>query len=1853
MRQSIDVLNRQTSYQYDGLGRQVYALDALNRTTLTSYDDAKHQSTMQLANGGVTTTVYDLAGAVLSQTLTDPNATVLGKTTNVYDADGRLRQSSYPNGQSEYRLYDAAGRKVGDIDRNNYLTEYVYNLDNQLVKTIRYATAVNVGLIKDFNGKPLDVSVDAVRPASISTDDRCSWNIYDKAGRLTATVDAAGAVSRYSYDGLSRLTGVTQLATLANVASFLNGLPPANLADTIASSPDDRASRTLYDNDGKVLGKLDAEGYLTEYRYDGAGQLLETIAYSNAVPALKRNGSTVASMRPAFDAKDIHQHYFYNPQGQLVATVDGENYLTEIGYDRAGNVASRKRYAKAVSNPNAANLADLGKVADGDDHLTSYTYTATNKLLTETAPDGTITRYSYDANDNVIETRRALGTEDERATSTVLRDRAGRITNELTAEGAVALQAAVARAALPSEITAIWNSYGITHSYDQNGWRVSTVDQNKNRTLFYYDANGNLTQTINANGEVTQQDFNGFNQIKKTTQFAKRIALTDLAKLNGGQPDATLTTLLQGLASSDDRITTTSYNALGQIDDQVDAMGFHHKNVYNAFGELKETNLQKTKLSEYIKSTFQYDHRGLKTASTLFNDSNVVQQSTYDAFGRVTTQADGNANGIVIGYDRLGHAISRKAGSAGATTFSYDAFERVLTQTDGIGTGVMRYTYDTAKRSFTMTSSEGVVHTTIKNRHGETVSISDSDGNLTSYAYDKNGKLKSVTDRLGVQSSNTYDNAGLTKTTVDANGKVTRFDYDAANRVATKTFDPDGLNLITSYTYNAQGQVLTVTDPKNIVNVTEYYKSGLVKSIVQDRDGLKLTTSYEYDSRGNMSSKTDALGSTSYSNSEAEFVDSTLADNDGAHLAEFHRYDKANNLLLSAKGQNKGESGYLQSTRYAYNANNQKIWEVDAEGAVTGYTYDQDNRLIKTTHYANRSSLINSSTKWDQLFSATDIAGSFTADAAHDMTTRIVYDLDGRVYATIDATGTVTVNQGIDASGRVTISTTKTGQIDVNALALTATKADLKALFVAMSYANSERQVTYFDARGNASAILKAVNESGGDDQWQVVKQEFDGNGNLISRTGYSKLLISGAPTKDLAAWLSTASNTSSSDTRQRMVYDAANRLTATATAQGSSSDGKLIWAISSQSYDKNGNVVARRQLANTLTAADVNAASINAFIAGNTSAQDMQTRLRYDGANRLIASAVAQGSTNGVPPQTQWAITSQIYDIHGNVKSRTGYATLLTPSTLPADPNAADFNNWIAGVADIARDRTTRYAYDAVNRLVVSVDAVGAVTRYSYDALGNQIKSVLYATLTPVSGELAASYTPAANPADITTRTVFDNKNRPVFQIDGLGYVTEQRFDTLGNVVAKVRYMTAVNLATLGDTISITALKALLPTAADKMQIQRTVFDKAGRQRFTLDAMGAITEFRYDAFGRVQQSLAYQIRHDLSNSSTLEADLAQIVLQEASSAQVTSYTYDSQDNVLTRTDANKATVTYTYDALGRRLSMKNALGVVWTYTYDAAGHKLTETSPPVISGNGGATAVGITTAYAYDAFDHVIKRSDAAGSADERSTRFVFDAAGRLAYTIDPLGYVTEQRYSALGQVTATVQHAVALDVSALNSANTTVANIKTLLGADTKADRISRVVYDEAGRVFANIDALGYMTVYQTSDAAGRPLSQTTKLLSLDVLNLAANISKTDMLAQFNAASLAGSKRQRFSYDANGNLSNIFTAVAEPANGTEEWQVTTQSFDANGNVVSRTRYSKTLVSATPRNDLNAWLAQADTINASNSQERMRYDAANRLTVTASLRTYNGATSEWGFVRHDYDANGNLMQQRAMAKTL
>lgn len=465
-----------------------------------------------------------------------------------------------------------------------------------------------------------------------------------------------------------------------------------------------------------------------------------------------------------------------------------------------------------------------------------------------------------------------------------------------------------------------------------------------------------------------------------------------------------------------------------------------------------------------------------------------------------------------------------------------------------------------------------------------------------------------------------------------------------------------------------------------------------------------------------------------------------------------------------------------------------------------------------------------------------------------------------------------------------------------------------------------------------------------------------------------------------------------------------------------------------------------------------------------------------YDAAGNVTQSVDALGNVLTMSYDASGNQTLQ-RDALGNTVTRTfgtAFNQLLTETVYAvADPDPDG-----AGAAQATVPQTTRYVYDSQDRLRFVISPEGRVNESRYAPTGERIATIEYDAAAYDVSTLSATAAPTE--LQMNLWALVQDKTRT--------QLVDMSYDLRGQLKLATTYA-SVNALGLG--------------VADGSQSATTyLYDQAGQLLKTVTSQGGVSGYVYDGLGRVISTT-----DALNNSTVTQYDDA----HNASSVRfanglTTTSSYDKAGRLVSvlQSDAaayNLGQTTYTYDADGRLLLTVDPTGVRHNMLYDAAGRKIAD-----IDGN------GTLTEYRYDADNRVtcsieyatpINRAllqNAAGApvnpalsvlgltatARDRASWSVFDAAGRLVKTVDPVGAVVETRYDGVGRVTAVVQYASTINVGGLGNAPT-ASQVNPATSAD---DRVQREFYDNDGLLRGTLDAEGYLVEYRL-DAGGRRTS------------------------------------------------------------------------------------------------------------------------------------------------------------------
>jgi YD repeat-containing protein len=1469
------------NYYYDGLNRLTSAKDITGLTTTFAYNDAAFQTTVTTATGLVTVSTYDDVGDLLHTNVSGTDISTPSDTYYTYDLLGNLTKVLDAKSNPTYYLNDADGNRTAEIDADGSVTEYRYTADNQLAATVHYANKL--------------------APA-----------------------------------------GMTSLASSSGIGVNFGTLSAAYL--TKDASNDDYQWR-VYDADGKLVQLLDSGGEVTNYSYDGTGQLLSTDSYRTAVPSATmspwRTTAPVTPYSPTADAThDEVMHNWYDADGRLIGTLDGDNHLTTYAYDAAGNMVQKTSYANAVAW--SADYATTVHAVVPDavhDETTNYVYDGRGLLV-----------YTIDDNLNVVENQYDWYTNNLLAT--------------IAYSTAIAPTANYTVAYIKGQISSL--------SLKSNSANIETY-------TIYNNAN-QIVQTINGAGDVTNYTYSSTGQLATTTTFTNVVSQASMTSMEVYTPTAPVTVTTTGT----DTTTHTFYDAAGRLIGTMDANNHLTAITYDAVGNKTrevtysgtatwsasfsatlgsvtpdatrdhdvlffydaDERLQYT-LSNLAVTEYQYDFKG-ELVRTIAYDGQIASGTYTNAYiaGQVASHAKRITDTI---YDLAGRLAYTVASNGAVTSYAYDG--------RGEQSSVTQYS-----TLYTLGASAAAYSTMVG---WQTTHATDAGNRSTYYNYDAAGNLTVTLDPEGRLTAYTYDYAG--RVTIE-----TRYPTAATPVADISTLVPGttpSTALQTKYAYDVLGRLISTTDPAGAITLTNYDVHNRVTSVVAASGTTdSATTSYTYDDAGRVLTQTDFGGTTTYTydgkGNRLTATDATghlttytyNADNqltkvtDPLSRATSYAYDSFGDVIQTTDP--------LNNVTYSfYDDLGRLVMTVDPAGAATGYTYNVFDEVTSVTRYAN-------------LVTGTITAGtlpSVTADAVNDITTYTDYDSAGNATLTIDGEKYATVN-AYDSFGE--LLTQKRA-----ATKITATITPGVAPTVPTS-ANDQTTTYAYGADGELSSTTDALGDQ--------VSNTVD----VFGRTAAAKDDFANAETYgyDPDGDVTTLTDRDGNATTYK--YDARGNVILTTDALGNKTYDfyndrdqvsltiDALGDATGYTYDPAGRLTGTTHYFNRVTG------TITAGIAPTVTADathDIATSETYDAAGQLTDSydgdnihthyvydldgnltseTVAVGTGDA-------ATTSYTYDSRGNVLTETDANSKVTHYAYDNFGRLLSVTDPLGGV--------TSYTYDHDSRTTSVKDALGVSTSYQYDAFGNVVLT------TDRNGNKVFNY--------------YDKANRLTLTVDGEGDVTGMVYDVDSRLIAETRY--ATKISTTGLTVST------VPAYTANAAIDDTVYtdyDRDGRVTMTIDGEKYATQSTYDVAGNLKTVTHY---YNPVTGTITAGTTPTVTADTLGRDATTTYGYDTLNRLNSTTDAAGGVTSCTYDVFGNRASETNALLGTTTYAYNKRGLVTSETLPTSTVVDGGAA---IVNTYGYDGRGNRTSMVEASGRTEARTTLYTYDPDNRLTGTKEDL---------------------------------------------------------------------------------------------------------------------------------------------------------------------------------------------------------------------------------------------------------
>jgi RHS repeat-associated protein len=438
----------------------------------------------------------------------------------------------------------------------------------------------------------------------------------------------------------------------------------------------------------------------------------------------------------------------------------------------------------------------------------------------------------------------------------------------------------------------------------------------------------------------------------------------------------------------------------------------------------------------------------------------------------------------------------------------------------------------------------------------------------------------------------------------------------------------------------------------------------------------------------------------------------------------------------------------------------------------------------------------------------------------------------------------------------------------------------------------------------------------------------------------------------------------------------------------------------------------------------------------------------------------------------------------------------------------------------------------------------------YTYDANGN-----LTGYLSLIGQEPTLAYddnnnvTSSTDPLGHTTNYTYDSKHNLLTSTTPLGTVTTNTYDTNGNV-------TQTKVGNSTNYIS-----------------SSTTYDSASALATAVtDARGNSVTYGYNSATRQQTS----ITDAKGNTSTYNYGDAASMLRLASLSSAgtgtVNYTYDQYGN-LTRIARGTTYYNFTYDSWGRQLATKVGNTALSTNTYDQYGRLSS-----ITYGN------GFKTEYEYDNLDRTSKIYERANASatQQLAYEFIYDGEDEL---YELRNYKTNRatffEYDHAGRCMASTEKNFTVTNGIISYAASPVAGYKYDYDLNNNLTKLVCKIGDSTWTTIYTYDKDNRPTV--TTLHNGKTITDTYDIIGritrrrlgiptnydTDITYIAgANGSKTALVSTYKNG---GDAKYNYTYDANGNITQIWRGNGTFASATEKYSY---SYDAANQLIRENLY-------------------------------------------------------------------------------
>lgn len=665
---------------------------------------------------------YHLSGELASAT------DALGHIeTYVYDNRHRMLGTKLKNGTGFYYEYDKETDRCVKAwgDGGLHAVELIYDLS--LGRTeVRGSAEPRVYLWDDFglvrreetlDGQSLrvvDVDDDGFVVAEGMTEDQLVCHEYDSLGNRIKTIDPAGNVIAWEYEGNKPILRIdpdglethyvhdmrgalTQLTYPTGVCYSLDYDLHGRLIGV--RSGDQTVAQFAYDRSHNLVREVDARGASTDFEYDQLGRptrrkdalgrttTIEYDALGQPVAIHSPDGSVSRTEYDALgnrtritDALGQVSELEYSGTGVLSRLVQEDGTIWSLHYDRDERLT---RILNPASELYEFIYDDAGRIVSErtfDDRTLRYFYNDAGRVSTMMLPGALVRSFQYDPLGNLIS---------DRAGDNVIafeRDKRGRLAKATLSERSGRVVTEFRRDAFGRIVEELQNGKVVRFSYDERGRRAERALPDGSVTRYGYDE-ADAISSLEHNGQRFE-----FERDEIGRETARRAVEGNVAIQSAYDEMDRLVErhVAGGAALAQLSKRTWKYDALGRVHEIADARWGTTVYHYDRIGQLIEAH------RGTHREVFQYDTTG--------SLRNILNELTGSANGRIWDTETGNllvrtdkaryeydARGCRTKKVALVDTADERAGSV--TQYQWDERDRLREVKKADGTRVL-FTYD-------------------------------------------------------------------------------------------------------------------------------------------------------------------------------------------------------------------------------------------------------------------------------------------------------------------------------------------------------------------------------------------------------------------------------------------------------------------------------------------------------------------------------------------------------------------------------------------------------------------------------------------------------------------------------------------------------------------------------------------------------------------------------------------------------------------------------------------------------------------------------------------------------------------------------------------------------------------------------------------------------------------------------------------------------------------------------------------------------------------------------------------------------------------------------------------------------